>query len=57
MTYIVLALLAVALVVMLARGGRQLRVRDAILGFARSMDTTSIHAASRRPPRTRAAGD
>jgi hypothetical protein len=42
MTYIFLALVAVALFVFLAARARQGSLSDAILGFARSMDTTSV---------------
>jgi hypothetical protein len=45
-TYLVLSLVALGLAVFLAGRGRKSLVSDAILGFARSMDTTSVFGRS-----------
>ena len=48
MTYLVLALLALGLIVVVASSSRSSVLSGAILAFAHSMDTTSLYANTRR---------
>jgi hypothetical protein len=51
--YAVLMLVIGGLIVFVARRTRKSTVNAAILGFARSMDTTTLYSGSRRPQRIR----
>jgi hypothetical protein len=55
-TYLILTVIAVALIVLLALRTRRSTVSEAVLGFARSMDTTCLYAGSRRSRGMRSSG-
>jgi hypothetical protein len=54
--YAALALMVVALMLWVALRHRKSALTDAVLGFARSMDKTTLYAGSHRRSRARSAG-